>query len=428
MSVELLAVLALVLLAFGAVSRLAERSIVSAPMVFVALGYAVSGRGLGLLECDHAAVIHGLAEITLMLVLFADAVRIDLSALRRERSLPLRLLGIGMPLTLLLGAGVAALLFPDLSTMEWLLIAAILAPTDAALGQAVVSSPLVPLRIRQTLNVESGLNDGIALPVVLIAAALAGMQAETNVAADWIRFVALQVTVGPAVGIAVGFLSGRALGAAKARGWLSDGFGRLSIMAVAILAFSAAELVAGNGFIAAFTAGATIGNTSRNICGSLFEFGEEEGLLLTLIVFLLFGATMLPDSLAHLSLATVGYAFLSLTVIRMIPVALSLIGSDLRPVSFAFLGWFGPRGLASILFVLLVVEEMPVTHSHEIEAVVAMTVLASTFAHGITAFPFARRYGEKLKRDRHLAEVEHADCMTHPVRTAHAAHPGGTST
>ncbi len=416
-----IAVIALSVCLFAAFSRKAERSPLTPPLFFLAVGFLLGGEGLGWMHLDiDGGAIHVLAELTLVLVLFTDAARIDLTCLRREESLPARLLGIGMPLTIAAGAFAAGVLLPGLGWTEALLLAAILAPTDAALGQAVVSNPCVPLRIRQSLNVESGLNDGIALPVVLVLASLAGAREEAGDASYWLRFAALAVTLGPLLGAAVGFLGGRVVAWGTRAGWINAAFQRISGLGLALLAFGAAELVGGNGFIAAFVAGLTLGNTARGVCACLYEFGEAEGQLLTLLVFLAFGAALLPEALPHATGGALLYALLSLTVVRLVPVALSLLGTGLRPASIAFLGWFGPRGLASILFVLLVVEEGRLASGPFLQAVVVLTVLASTLLHGLTAYPLARRYGDyaaALEESR----AELAEAPELPVRIPHAA-------
>ncbi len=418
MVVESLLVVALVILIFGAFSRRAERSPLTPPIFFIGAGCLVSEHGLGLLEVDVSGdTVHVLAELTLVVVLFTDASRIDLRCLRREGSLPLRLLGIGMPLTIVAGTLVGMVLLPGLDWVEAALLAAILTPTDAALGQAVVSNPLVPVRIRQALNVESGLNDGIALPVVLILASLAGAIEGGGDAGDWLRFTLLAVTLGPLVGVAVGWAGSRGIQKGVAAGWINEPFERLSSLGLAFLAFAGAELVGGNGFIAAFVAGLLLGHFGREVCGHLYDFGETEGQLLTLLVFLVFGAVMVPEALAHASPSTLLYAALSLTLVRMVPVALSLLGSGLFGASFAFVGWFGPRGLASILFVLLVVEPGRLDSGGLLEGIVVLTVLMSALAHGATAYPVARRYGASVTARRAAAEQEAS--MDLPVRVRH---------
>ncbi|MBX2802521.1 MAG: cation:proton antiporter, partial [Myxococcales bacterium] len=322
-------VVAAAIYSFGLVSGRLERSPLTAPLFFTAAGWGL-GR-LGVLGADVGEeAIHTLAELTLILVLFTDASRIDLGCLRRERALPTRLLAIGMPLTIVAGTAVGKALFPALTWVEAGLLAAILTPTDAALGQAVVSNPAVPVRIRQSLNAESGLNDGIALPVVLLLASMAGAVEEGEGAAFWVRFVVLAVTLGPLAGAAVGWVGGKLLAAASARDWVNEPFQRLSVLALAFGAFGAAELVGGNGFIAAFVAGLCVGNAAPALREPLQAFGEAEGQLLALAVFGVFGATLLPAAVAHTTATAVVYAVLSLTVVRMVPVALCLLGSGLR--------------------------------------------------------------------------------------------------
>ncbi len=388
------------------------------PLFFVAVGFALGEGGLGVDLGIMSGGIHLLAELTLVLVLFTDAARIRLACLRQEESLPARLLGIGMPLTVAAGAAAAILLFPQLGVWGALLLAAILAPTDAALGQAVVSNPLVPLRIRQSLNVESGLNDGIAVPLVLLFAFASASPEQGIDAGRWLGFALRALTLGPLVGVAVGVLGGRLVDRGIERGWINEPFERLSVLGLAALAFAGAELVGGNGFIAAFVAGLSLGNSTRGVCARLYDFGEAEGQLLGLLVFVAFGAVLVPAALMHATPAALLYAVASLTVVRMLPVALSLLGSGLRPVSVGFVGWFGPRGLASIVFVLLVVEGGQIPGAEILETIVVLTVLLSTALHGMTAYPLARRYGA-LVGVRGEAP-EHAEAMELPVRVRHA--------
>jgi len=402
---------------FGLVSRRLAVSPLTPPLVFVGLGIAFGPWGLDWLHFDveHGAM-HVLAELTLILVLFGDAARIDLSALRRELGLPVRLLAIGMPLTILLGTLVGKWLFPQLSWLEAAVLGAVLAPTDAALGQAVVSNPAVPTRVRQALNVESGLNDGIVLPVVLVLAALASMSTETTRSAtDWARFAATQVTLGPLVGIAVAWLGNRFLKWSTAKGWMEPPFERLAGLALALLAFAFAELVGGNGFIAAFVSGLMLGQWTRGRCEWLYDFLEAEGQLLMLLVFLAFGVSFAAPALETASWRSLAYAVLSLTAVRMIPVAISMLGTGLRFPTILFLGWFGPRGLASILFGILVLDETDLPHEALIFELVMLTVLFSVVAHGVSAAPLARRYAAMAADPEHCAE-EHREVMDHPLR------------
>ena len=402
---------------FALVSRRLAVSPLTPPLVFVALGIAFGPWGLDWLHFDvEQGAMHVLAELTLILVLFGDAARIDLSALRQELGLPVRLLAIGMPLTIVLGGLTAKWMFPELDWLEAAVLGAVLAPTDAALGQAVVSNPAVPTRVRQALNVESGLNDGIVLPVVLVLAALASMSAEaTSSATDWVRFAALQVTLGPVVGIAVAWFGNRLLKASIARGWIDPPFERLTGLALALLAFACAEHVGGNGFIAAFVAGMMLGQWTRGRCEWLYEFLEAEGQLLMLLVFLAFGVSFAAPALETASSKTVAYAVLSLTVIRIVPVAIALVGTGLRLPTVLFIGWFGPRGLASILFGILLLDKADLPHEAQIFELVMLTVLFSVVAHGISAAPLARGYAAMAADPEHCPE-EHREVMDHPLR------------
>ncbi|MDH3769275.1 MAG: cation:proton antiporter, partial [Gammaproteobacteria bacterium] len=282
------------------------------------------------------------------------------------------------------------------------------------------SSREVPVRIRQTLNVESGLNDGIALPAVLLCAAFASLHQEASGAGQWVQFAFFQVTLGPLVGVGAGYLGGRLLDTAGERGWASEPFLGIGILSLAMLSFVLAELVGGNGFIAAFVTGMVFGNTIKNQCVFLFEFMETEGQLLMLITFMIFGAALVPEALAHLNLMTIVYAVLSLTVIRMAPIVISLLGSGVSLPTQLFLGWFGPRGLASILFVLLILEEADVPHHQELLTITVATVVLSALLHGVTAAPLARAYGSLAARMGECAENRPVTAI--PLREGHVPH------
>jgi NhaP-type Na+/H+ or K+/H+ antiporter len=389
---------ALLAYAFGLFSKLAERSPVTGPMVFVVVGVLAGPLGFDWLEVSvNAELVRVLAEITLVLILFSDASLIDLPALIRSRRLPLRLLLIGLPLTMGLGILLAWPLFPHLSIWLLALIALILSPTDAALGQAVVKSPSVPERIRQAINVESGLNDGIALPPILLCVAvLAGDPSRQLGSGFWGDFVRSQLLYGPLVGAAVGLLGGLLVDRAARRGWMNDTFQRLASVALAMLAYAAAEEIHGNGFISAYFAGLLLGVRSHAVRERLQEFGEAEGQQLALFIFLLFGLVLVPAALPHWDSRAWIYAVLSLTVIRMLPVALSLIGAGLDRPSVGFIGWFGPRGIASILYLIMVVGKLGAQKLEYVLSVVVLTVLMSVFAHGVTAVPLAGAFGRYL--------------------------------
>ena len=375
-----------------------SRGSLTPPMVFVLLGLGLSPIGLGWIDLSvDNAVVHVVAEITLILVLFTDAARINLRHLLADHDIPIRLLLMGMPLTILAGALAAKVVFPELILVEALILAVILAPTDAALGQVVVSSPRVPERVRQSLNVESGLNDGIALPVLLFVASFAmGAHGDAQ-GTDWVSFVAQQLTLGPLTGVLVGWAGSRAINAAIDRGFLTHEFCNIYLLSLAFIAYLAADLVGGNGFIAAFTAGVATGNTLKKVNEEIYEFAESEGQLLNLIIFFVFGVALLPQAWGQVSWNIIVYALLSLTLIRMIPVFLSLLGKHMRWETTLFLGWFGPRGLASILFVLLVLEHAQIAQESLVFNTVIVTVALSVILHGLTALPGVSAYAGALQ-------------------------------
>lgn len=384
-------------------SKRLESSIISLPMIFTALGLLLGQIGLELvpMEIGHE-VIHLIAEITLILVLFADASRVRLGSLFTHSAVPIRMLLIGMPLTILLGTLVARWVSPDAPWAVAFLVAAILTPTDAALGQSVVSSPHVPKRIGQSVNVESGLNDGLALPVVLIAAILAagasGMTGE-HVPENLVSFTLMQVILGPIAGIVIGFVAAKLLDFAVDRDAATPVSQGLYFLSVAVFAYFGAEAVGGNGFIAAFIAGLVFGNVLRAPAMFIHEFMEGEGQLLTLLTFLIFGAVLAPMGLEHANIKTVALAIAFLTFVRMVPMWLALTGAGLSHYEKFFLGWFGPRGLASILFALLVLERFHIPGAEELAACVVLTVLLSIVLHGVTAAPFSNVFKSKQSEE-----------------------------
>ena len=294
---------------------------------------------------------------------------------------------------------------PELLIWEAALLGAILAPTDAALGQAVVSSKNIPERIRQSLNVESGLNDGIVLPLVMLFAVLSSSNADST-EQNWMVYWVMQVTLGPLVGIAVGLGGGCLLKVSRKAGWLAENYQRLSGIALALLAWTGALQVGGNGFIAAFVAGMCVSIYSDSIGEAMRDFGEAEGQLLSLTTFLLFGAILIVPAFEAFTIACMIYALLSLTIIRMLPVMLALRGLNLRKPTFWFVGWFGPRGLASLLFALLVVSEFEMPHGETILNFVVATVLLSMTTHGLSAIPGTGLYASQLNSDEGTFEHE----------------------
>jgi NhaP-type Na+/H+ or K+/H+ antiporter len=368
-------------------------------MLFVAFGLLVGPQALDRIDVSStSSAVRTLAEATLALVLFADSSRIDLRHLRRGADVPVRLLGIGLPLTIAAGSALAAIVFGQLSAEEALVLAVALAPTDAALGQAVVIDPRVPERIRQGLNVESGLNDGICVPLLFLAVAAADVHADITEGQRAITIVAEEIGYGLLAGAAAGALIGVIVVQAGRRDLIAVPWRQVIPAAGAALAYGAATGVDGSGFIAAFVAGMAFRLVLRRDPEELNRFSEEVASVLSGVTFVLFGIVLLGPVLADLSGRLVVYAVISLTLARMVPVAVAMIGSHARAPTVGFLGWFGPRGLASIVFAAIVIEESQLPHEQLLAQAIYLTVGLSVLAHGLSAAPLAGHYGRWYRR------------------------------
>ena len=363
-------------------------------IVFVTVGLLVGPQVLGEIDLESSSgTVRALAEATLALVLFSDASRIHLGELRREVGLPVRLLGIGLPLTIALGAVAAAVMFDRLTVEEALILAIVLAPTDAALGQAVVTEPRVPGRVRQGLNVESGLNDGICVPLLFAAVALADVESEISDGRSAVTLLLEEIGYGVVGGVIGGVLVAAIVIHAGRRDLIAGQWRQVIPGAGAALAYGTASALGGSGFIAAFVAGMTFRLALGRDPEQINDLSEQVGNVLNGVTFLLFGAILLGPALGELSWKLVLYAVLSLTVVRMLPVAIAMLGTRARPTTLSFMGWFGPRGLASIVFAVIILEESNLPHEHPILLAIYLTVGLSVFVHGITAAPLAERYG-----------------------------------
>jgi NhaP-type Na+/H+ or K+/H+ antiporter len=392
-------VFAALVLGFAAVTRGLGRLSITAPIMFLAVGAALAA-----VSPFDAETLRGpltvLAEVTLALILFHDASQVRPREIMADPGPPARLLLVGLPLTILLGYGLAVLMFPEMPLMFALLLAATLAPTDAGLGAATVLNPVVPVRVRRLLNVESGLNDGLATPVVLFAiAAIAGVEGLGM--GETVAEAALELVLGAVVGVVVGAGGGALLGWSGSRG-LSSGHSRMiGVLAMPVLAYFGAELVGVNAFVASFVAGMALAGVLSwdDEESSPTRLTEALSEPLGYAVWLAFGVGVVPLIVSEVGWREVLYAVLALTVMRMVPVALSLLGSRFAWPTVAFVGWFGPRGLASVVFALLAIENL--TDDPDLRRVVATigcTVVMSVFAHGLSAAPLAKHYGAWVQR------------------------------
>jgi NhaP-type Na+/H+ or K+/H+ antiporter len=408
---------------FSLLSRRLQRWQVSAPMVFLAAGVLLGPDVAGLIDADfQEEVVLLIAEAALVIVLFTDAQRIDVTEIG---SLPGRLLGLGLPLTIVAGGAVALAMLSGLEVWEAGIIAVLLAPTDSSLGEVVISNRRVPVRIRQALNVEGGLNDGIAVPILFLLLAIGGATQEITGGSAWVEFALKQIGIGAGIGLAAGLGGGLLWREAKRRDWALAEYRQLAVPALALLAFVSADQLGGSGFIAAFAAGLVFGHLDTEPEERDLDFAVDAGQVLSLAVFFVFGAVIVVGAFGDLTWQIGLYAVLSLTLIRMVPVAIAMIGTGLDRVSVAFLGWFGPRGLASIILVLVIIEQEAELGSFDlVVTVIAVTVTLSVFAHGISAGPLSERYGrraERLDEDAPALEDTHKHAVREPGRRTRAA-------
>lgn len=378
---------------YGALALWLGRLSISMPIIFVIVGALMGSRGL--VTAKEAEL---LTEMTLALLLFADASNLAFRQVRNDPGPPARLLLIGMPLIVALGGLVAYGLFPGEGPGFALLLAAILAPTDAALGLPIFNNPVVPVRVRRALNVESGLNDGIATPLVALFTAMT-LAHGTQKAGGWLLSALGEIGIGVGAGIAAGLLGGWLFAAAVRRSWTSATGEQIGNLALALCAFWAAKALGGNGFIAAFVGGLLFGHATRDRLHIATEFTETGGTVLSLFVWAAFGANLVPPLLQAFTPLPLFYALLSLTAIRMIAVAISMIGAGLRLDTILITGWFGPRGLASVVFALMAYEAFQEAGrgSDLLADTATWTILLSVVLHGISAVPLANWYARRLE-------------------------------
>jgi NhaP-type Na+/H+ or K+/H+ antiporter len=401
---ETLALLAVFVLVYSSVAGAVERSWISGPIIFTLFGLMIGPVGFDLLSLQtDREMIKALAELTLAMVLFTDAAGADLGVLKKTSGLPTRLLLIGLPLTILLGIGAAMLLVDHLSLLAIAVLATMLAPTDAALGKAVITNEAVPDEVRQGLNVESGLNDGICVPVLLVFLTLALGQAGDEGA--WtlaVKLVIEEIGIGLAVGLVLTYFAVRLFRVARLRQWLTHTWIQVPVVALALSCFAIAQYLGGSGFIAAFSGGILAGimsshsHLSKEMHDQFLLASEGTGDTLALITWVIFGSAVVGQAVGNFNWMILLYSVLSLTVIRMLPVFLSLTGSGIDTEGKLFIGWFGPRGLASIVFGVIVLES-GLPDSGPLAMTVVCTVILSIIGHGVTANPWARAYGERRR-------------------------------
>lgn len=384
--------LGVVAIAYALLSRRLSHSPITGPMFFAAAGLIGATLGVWepLLRANGVSVI---LELTLGLVLFTEAMKLRLVSWSEDFELATRLLAIGMPLTILLGT-IAAVLVLDVGWVGAAIIATVLAPTDAALGLAVVESPKVPKRIREALAVESGLNDGIALPVLLFFLALSSAEGGEPLWSLFFEGIGVALVVGGLFGL----LAGLAMREAARRNWMQERWQQIMVVIIPVASLVVADHFGGSGFIAAFVAGLVFGRMIQHMDQEVADFADDTGTALTMVAFALFGGVFVAENLDVFTVRNIVYALASLTVVRMLPVAISLARSDLARPTRLFMGWFGPRGLASIIFAAVVIEDVGLVKSEPVAAAMIVTVTFSIFLHGATAYHGADAYGDWYQR------------------------------
>lgn len=411
----ILAIFALLVFVVSLISNRLERTIITAPMIFTTAGillyFTMSDQLAAPLSIKPILTV---TELALAIVLFTDGTRIRVADLIGTAELPGRLLIIGMPLIILAGTAVAAVMFTELSIWEAAILGTILAPTDAGLGHAVISSERIPVRIRQALNVEAGLNDGLAIPFLMLFLAFARTD-QMIVEQSWFLYLLQEVGLGILFGFIFGWVGGWLMGQAQKRAWMLPGLQQLALLGIAVLSWTIIDISPGNGFIGIFVAGLVTKVGYEGAGEKMVGFSNVWGQLFNMFVFALFG-TLVGPVLGSLGFIAGMYALLSLTIVRMLPVGLSLIGSRLHRSSVLFMGWFGPRGLASIVLGLIYIKEQANLPGEGIITLAIMaTVLVSIFAHGISAAPLIKSYSRRVDQ-RAPDAPELQDVVSMPVR------------
>jgi NhaP-type Na+/H+ or K+/H+ antiporter len=383
------AVLAVIAFIYSVIAGRLERSLITGPMVFVVVGFLVGPFGTGWIQADVTNDdLRLLADLTLAIVLFIDAAGADVKVLGRNVRLPSRMLLVGLPGVIALGAACAWLIFEDLTLFEVAILATMLAATDAALGKGVITNPAVPAKVREGLNAESGLNDGLCVPVLLLFIALAESGGGSGGSLLALELVAREVGIGLVVGLGMTLLGVWLMRACVERGWITQVWAQIPVVGLATGCFAVAQTLHGSGYIAAFTGGILFGVMVKDRTHDLVLAAEGTAEMLALTTWLVMGTAVLGQQFDKFTFEVVLYAVLSLTIVRVVPVFAALTGAGERTDSKLFLAWFGPRGLASIVFAIIVLNSQ-VEHRSLMAEIVACTVFLSVFVHGLTANPLA---------------------------------------
>ena len=395
-----LVVIMAILLTWALVAGRLARWSITAPLAMVLAGVALTAGSNPVFRFDlETTSAEHAVEVVLAILLFVDATETPGGIVGREPKLTARLLGIALPLTLLTALGVGFLLLPG--TGFWLLavLATVVVPTDLGPAAALIRDRRVPARLRELLNVESGLNDGLVAPIFLFCLAAAKARDSRGVPIDALIDAIPAVLVAIAVGASVGFVGGKLLSRSWTRHWTQPTALRLGVAALPLMTYGLAIVLHGNGFVAAFVAGALFSSATRELPAYALNLAEDVGLLLSLVVWFIFGSVINQVVASGIGWRVVGYAILVVTVVRIVPVMLSLIGSTITRREALFIGWLGPRGLATIVFGLLAVIELTGADADLAADVMVTTVLVSIVVHGLSYGPLAARYGRRHREN-----------------------------
>lgn len=406
-------VLSATVFAIVAVSGRLARLSITEPLMAVGIGILITFLVVDPIDIRSPAALTFL-ELTLALVLFTDAARIDVGRIRRQYRWPARMLLIGLPLAMVLGAVVAGWILA-IPLGAALLLGVILAPTDAALAEPVLESEVLPVRIRQTLNIESGLNDGLALPVLFIAIGLIESEAGRSVSSSVLLVVSL-VGIGVAGGALLGLAGAWVISRATEHGWMDELHQKIAAVALALGTFAAVEALGGSGFVAAFVAGAVLGARVRPKCEYLYDFADTEGRALVLIAFVFLGAGPIYQLIREgVPWQAWVVSLVALFVVRPLAIGVSLIGEKLLPSTVLFFGWFGPRGLATAVFLLVAFEELT-DISPLVADITFLTVALSVLLHGVSAMPASQWLAGRIEMRDRREMPEMGEAFNHPTR------------
>ena len=385
-------VLTVLVLAYAVVSEQVNRRFIAPALIFMLAGMALGPFGFGVLDAGPATEGYTvLAQLALTVILFNQAAKLRLNRIRERSPVSLRLLVIGIPLTVLLSTLTAAVVLPVLPWWEAVALAAIVAPTEVALIEALLDDSRIPERVRQALSVESGFYDGFALAILLVAMGLASQRTDPN-HTHWIQFIFSTEILSLLAGAAVGLVGGWVVTWSRRSQWMTDTWAQLATLALAFVCFQLGEWLQASGFVAAFTGGLAFSFISRRNDDELpTQVSDATGQLLELLVFAMFGAFAVIDGWRNADWRIVLFSVLALFMVRIVAVLVALVRTSMPMSSRLFIGWFGPRGIGPLVLGLLVINRGEIERAGLIGTVGVVTVSLSLVLHSLSTAPGIRR-------------------------------------